>query len=218
MVLLSTRNTKTGLEAHPSLLEPLVRKYRDSGLNVTGPKMFRVKSELDVHDEMKKLTDRKEEGFVICQPMTMQRLKMKTPIYVFFHQIVADLEVRNVLPPEKIVRVVLSGRYREFIREYPMYVEQCDPYATYWEDLKKRVNAQWNILQDLHHVDWHRRVFKFNTSNNSNIPTWIYYEALKTKRDPIHVLLQAKPKAQMKFFPQECVSELHERHYWAYNY
>lgn len=217
MVLLSTRNKKTGLETHPSKLESLVKIYHDNGLNVIVPKMFPVKSELDVHDEMKKFTDKKMEGFVVSQPKTMQRLKIKTPIYVFFHQIVADLDDRTTLPAEKIVKVVLSGRYNEFIREYPMYIEQCDPYASYWEDLKKKVTAQWRLLQDLHHIDWHRRVFKFDRSN-SNIHTWIYYEALKTKRDPIYVLLHAKTKAQMKFFPPECVSRLHERLYWAYNY
>lgn len=218
MVLLSIRNTKTGLEIHPSKLDSFVKTFRENGLNVIAPKMFRVKAEIDVHNEMKRLADKKEEGFVICQPKTMKRLKIKTPVYVFFHQIVADLEDRTVLPAEKIVKVVLSGRYQEFIKEYPMYIEQCDPYASYWEDLKKKVMAQWRLLQDLHHIDWHRRVFKYNRSNNSNIHTWIYYEALKTKRDPIYVLLHAKTKAQMKFFPPECVSKLYERLYWAYNY
>ena len=217
MVLLSTRNNTTGKEMHPAQLEPLVKSYRDAGLNIILPQMFKVKSERDIHEEMKRITDKKQEGFVICQPKTMLRLKMKTPVYVFFHQILADLEDRTVLTPEKIVKVVLSGRYKEFIREYPMYSQQCEPYANYWDHLKDQVTQQWRRLQDLHHNDWHRRVFKFNKSG-SNINTWIYYEALKTKRDPIYVLLHAKSKAQMKFFPPECVLNLHERVYWSQNY
>jgi len=220
LVLLSTRNTETGAEVQPNDLEPLVKKYQRNGLNIILATMFRVESERDIHDEIKLLTDRKAEGFVVCQPKTMHRLKMKTSVYVFFHQIVADLDDRAVLPAEKIVRVVLSGRYKEFIREFPIYREQCDPYASYWEDLKMKVTNMWLNLQDYHHNDWHRRFFSAGSClssreyKNSEIPTWIYYEAQKTKRHPVHVLCQAKIKAQMKFFPPESVSNF----YFAYNY
>ena len=217
LVLLSKRNTKTGVEVLPDRLEPLVETYRSSGLNIALPTMFRVDSEMDINDKLKQLTNKREEGFVVCQPKTMQRLKMKTPVYVFFHQIMTDLEDRHVLPAEKIVKVILSGRYTDFITEYPMYIHQCDPYVNYWEDLKNKVENMWLILQDYHHNDWHRLFFSTysnSVSKCSNIPTWIYYEALKTKRHPVYVLCQAKNKAQMKFFEPESVSNF----YWAYNY
>jgi hypothetical protein len=112
LVLLAIRNNATG-EEYP------IRQDAVGGISYRLPRVYFCKSPEAIGESLKKL-DPLDEGFVLYDPVTCRRLKIKSQSYVQLHA------ARTTLTTKGITLMILSGSDSDYLSRFPEDRERFD--------------------------------------------------------------------------------------------
>jgi hypothetical protein len=142
MVLLGVIENDTGKE---EALLVWQQYFSDCGLNVRLPKVYSAKSAKEVIALAESL-ENLEEGFVVYDHNTGNRLKVKSSMYVKAHKLRGNNGVPSVTD---MMELVLENEQAEFLSYFPELMPYVTPIENAVHELEAEVEKVWNEHKDL---------------------------------------------------------------------
>ena len=148
MVLLDIVHNETGkslIAKSPELFALLVEEFNDWWLNVRAPKVYEAG---DVETLIKRANelDNLAEGFVLYDPVSGKRMKIKSSAYVAAHR----LRGEDMIPSRKrVLECILTGEQDEILAVFPEFKQYFDEYGAEVVDLKESVVSTWERLSGI---------------------------------------------------------------------
>ncbi len=87
-----------------------------------------------------------EEGYVLCDKMTNERLKIKNMKYVAVH----NLRGEGSLVAKRIIQLILEDQYEEYVLHFPDDKVHFDPYVDAIKKLDEHIHSIW---EDVKHIE-----------------------------------------------------------------
>lgn len=176
MVLLAVRNKKTLSYWDQTDVENMVRDQQYLGLNVRLPMTWDMGNWDDIVAAAKNMTGL-EEGFVVYDQVTHNRVKIKSPAYVAVHH----LRDNGVLSPKRIAELVVINEAAEYLTYYPEDEQFFRPYIDFLQLLKFKMSV---VFEDIKGIESQK---EFAIEAMKHPFYGILFEARKRKQNPIVV-------------------------------
>lgn len=148
MVLLDIVHNETGsslIAANPAMYAPVVKDMGAAWLNVRAPKVYEP-------GELPELIKRANEigglaeGFVLYDPSSGKRMKIKSTAYVAAHR----LRGETMVPTRKrVLECILTGEQDEILAVFPEFKPYFDEHGAAVEELKSTVKTTWERVSGI---------------------------------------------------------------------
>lgn len=138
LVLLAVRNNNTGEYISHENAISLVNKINNK--NIRYCKYYDHKNISDLIEHSKSLPNY-QEGFVIWNTITHERIKVKNPAYVQVHHLKDNGGVVN---PNRVAGLVWINEFSEILSYFPEYTKYFTPFIEKYELLKSSMVDLWN--------------------------------------------------------------------------
>ena len=133
---LAARNNLSGQYMMASAIRELLE---DLIPNLKFPKEYHFNSAKDCELAAKDLPAM-EEGYVVYDPITQNRVKLKNPAYVAIHH----LRDNGALNPKRILTLVMENEYEEYLKYFESDREFFTPYVIAYEKLVNDILITYN--------------------------------------------------------------------------
>lgn len=131
MVLTAVRNRDTGNYVADKFIKlAFSRMIKEGYINFRLAKKFDISNSEAALQAARELTDL-QEGYVVFDPVSQARVKIKSPTYVAVHHIRGE-----GLTPKRMAHLVSCGEVEEYLNYFPEDKPQLDPY----------IKANFNML------------------------------------------------------------------------
>lgn len=148
MVLLDVVHNATGkslIAQSPELFERLVSDFDDVWLNVRAPKVYDSGEIEDLINRANQL-ENLAEGFVLYDPCSGKRMKIKSAAYVAAHR----LRGEDMIPSRKrVLECILTGEQDEIIAVFPEFKPYFDEHGKEVIELKETASSTWERLSGI---------------------------------------------------------------------
>lgn len=144
MVLLAVVSNITGCEADVYGLEQWCKGLKQFGMNVRMPKIYRASSGDELVKMAESLPDL-QEGFVVRNNKTGERLKIKNSVYVTAHR----LKNNGNLTLKTIVETIITNEDSEFLVYFPEYNSMFDEIREKIYYIDKTIKSAYNEIQHI---------------------------------------------------------------------
>ena len=122
---------------------PLAVLYNNGYINMRFAKTFDISTPEAALEAAKKL-ENLEEGFVAYDPVTQERVKIKSPTYVAVHHIRGE-----GLTPKRCAHLVTCGEVAEYLEYFPEDLDQIDPYMLQLDYMMLEAEKVWENSSDI---------------------------------------------------------------------
>lgn len=143
MVLLAVRENVSGEYYDLSSLHVLAKDNFEERVRVVNT--WKHTSVDDLVDHAKSLPNY-QEGFVLWNTTTHERVKVKNPAYVQVHHLKDN---GGVLLPKRVAALVWINEYAEILSYFPEYEPYFTPIIDKFERLKLEVNDLWKNVKTI---------------------------------------------------------------------
>jgi len=163
----------------------------DYGFNVIPVQTFPIKETFDqLIKDANELTDL-QEGFVVFDPTSGKRMKIKSATYLIAHSIRGN----DPVPSRKnLLKLVLSGDADEFLVYFSEFKELVQTVQTEVEDFVHNMVAKYN---ELRHIESQK---EFAMSLKQFPGYGIIFTARKLKQEPKHVFEEMDINSKLRLF------------------
>lgn len=148
MVLLDVVHNGTGkslIAQSPELYKEFVAGFNDFWLNVRAPKVYESGEISDLINRANQL-ENLAEGFVLYDPVSGKRMKIKSAAYVAAHR----LRGEDMIPSRKrVLECILTGEQDEIIAVFPEFKPYFDEYGAEVIELKESVVSTWERVSGI---------------------------------------------------------------------
>lgn len=138
---LAARNNLSGQYMMASAIRELLE---DLIPNMKFPKEYHFNSAKDCELAAKDLPAM-EEGYVVYDPITQNRVKLKNPAYVAIHR----LKNNDSITGKNITQLVFENEYSEFLSYFPEFTEHVMKYVKAYEELLEEIDEVWNAHKNI---------------------------------------------------------------------
>jgi hypothetical protein len=182
MVLLGIIDHDLGKVHGLETLQQLASLFVFYGFNVRLPKMYSPTKHLEQLVELANRLENLEEGFVVWDPKSDKRVKIKSKTYLVAHA----LKGENSVPTEKnILELVLEGEDDEFLAYFPEWKEKVESARRKVSEFENNLNQAWEQVK--HISDQKTFALKVKDLPGSGF----LFEAKKKGLSPVQVFHQA---------------------------
>lgn len=190
MYLIGVRHNKDFTEIRPEALQSIADLLREEvGLNVHSPEFFDITDREVLRmaaNDLKGL----REGFVAYDPGNGQRVKVKSEQYVAVHRIRGEA----CLTPKRIVELVVTNEFEEYLAYFPEDQKKFDPYVQSWEEMRKEISEIFETYKGIED----QKEFALKVKH---LPySGILFQARAKGQDPVHVLNASQATQRAKMF------------------
>lgn len=134
LYLLTIVTNHTGKEANINSIRGIATK-----LNIKVPKIYEFNNVEHIMKSMKHLPTL-NEGYVLYDPRSNWRIKIKNPSYLA----AAHLRENGVVHPKRIALLVMSNDYNEYLSYFPNDKKLFEPYIKAYNNMIKDIKTLWN--------------------------------------------------------------------------
>ena len=138
---LAARNNLSGQYMMASAIRELLE---DLIPNMKFPKEYHFNSAKDCELAAKDLPAM-EEGYVVYDPITQNRVKLKNPAYVAIHH----LRDNGALNPKRILTLVMENEHEEYLAYFPEDRQFFEPYIRKFGELKTWIENTYEDIKDI---------------------------------------------------------------------
>lgn len=124
-------------------IEPNLFKFKK--LNVKFPKKYNMNNINELESSFNKL-EPTDEGYVCFNIQNEERVKVKNPRYVAIHH----LKNNGIISPKRIVELITSGEYNEYISYFP---EEKETFKTYFDAYDNLINDITNTYDRIKFIE-----------------------------------------------------------------
>ena len=142
LYLLAIRNKFTGEYAKPEILEEQIQYASRKTL---APKIYSFNTIEDCVKSSTEMDSPFDEGYVLWNPNTNHRLKVKNPAYVA----IAHMRQDGVLSEKRIVLLIFKNDQAEYLNLFPEDQKFFDPYIEAYGKLITEVNNVWEDAKEI---------------------------------------------------------------------
>lgn len=189
MVLLCINNR--GKELGFDTMRDLASFFSHHGLRVRLPKIYDAAKDFaelaKIADSLKNL----EEGFVVWDPWSGKRVKIKSKTYLLAHK----LRGESAIPTRKnLLSLVLEGEAEEFLAYFPEWSEAIGSIKKELMDFEKHLMEVWSDVCNIEdQKEFALRVKDFRWAG-------FLFEAKKKKSSPVAVFRQSDLSKRLRVF------------------
>lgn len=116
-----------------------VNEYlKEANINFKLPKVYKFNSFDEIMNSMKELEEL-DEGYVCYHEKSGQRVKIKSPLYVYFHKI----NNNGALTLKRALEIILTNEEFEFLTYFPEYSDIFDNIKNKINIVKNNINLLW---------------------------------------------------------------------------
>lgn len=145
MVLLAVTPTVGYAPNDPESIAQVVRIFADAGLSVRAPRTYSFDSPDDLNALANSLTGL-QEGFVVFDPKSGKRVKVKATDYLYAHR----LRGENAVPTRKnVLELVLEGETSEVLAYFPEFKQYIDPVEAEVADFLSTLVAKYDSVKHI---------------------------------------------------------------------
>lgn len=189
MVLLGINNM--GDQLSFSTMEKVSDFFKFYGLNVRLPKLYDATRDIAQLVEVANSLENLEEGFVVWDPLSGKRVKIKAKTYLVAHK----LRGENVVPNRKnLLSLVLEGEVEEFLAYFPEYTEAVAALQKEVADFEAYLLEVWSGVCGIR--DQKEFALKVKDLRGSGF----FFEAKKKKVSPVVIFREADLNKKMRVF------------------
>lgn len=109
------------------------------------PKIYKFSNIEDCMKFNKENKNPFDEGFVIYDPKTQQRVKIKSPSYLA----ISNMRINGAISTQKIVNLVFSQDYEEYLLNFKEDTPLFEPYIKAYDDLYQVVHDMMDLYGDI---------------------------------------------------------------------
>jgi len=139
LYLLAVRNKYTG-----QYIDGEGYHFFAEHFGISIPNIYRFNTIDDCIKASKELIDF-DEGYVLYNPRTQHRIKVKSPAYLA----IAHLRGNGVLSPKKIVNLVFMQEYEEYLSIFPEDRKFFEPYIEAYSQLIINIKTTWETVKNI---------------------------------------------------------------------
>lgn len=145
MVLLAVTPVVGSLPNDPNRIASFVNTFELGGFNVRVPKTYSFNSPDELNALANSLTGL-QEGFVVYDPKSGKRVKVKATDYLYAHR----LRGENAIPTRKnILELVLEGETSEVLAYFPEFKQYIDPVEAEVADFLTTLVAKYESVKHI---------------------------------------------------------------------
>ena len=189
MVLLAINNM--GEELSFQTMKDLSEFFKFYGFNVRLPKLYDATRDIEQLVEVANSLENLEEGFVVWDPLSGKRVKIKAKTYLVAHK----LRGENVVPTRKnLLSIVLEGEVDEFLAYFPEWTEAVIALQKEVADFEAYLMEVWFDVCNIQ--DQKEFALKVKDLRGSGF----LFEAKKKKKSPVAIFRETDVNKKMRVF------------------
>lgn len=189
MVLTAIRDNDSGEYKSYNMLLAHAEVQQDIGLNVVPVKSYNLSS----FDEIKKAIDELPalaEGYVCFDPVSVKRVKCKSPGYVAIH----GLRENGALSMKRAYTLVLINDHEEYLQYFPEDKEVFAPVIESVQRFIRTLEVKWEMVSGI--TDQKEFALKVKDLHGSGI----FFEAKKKQQHPVHIFNEMEINKKLRIF------------------
>ncbi len=189
MVLLGINNMGEQLRFHT--MKDLAAFFSFYGFNVRMPKLYDATKDIEQLVEVANSLENLEEGFVVWDPVSGKRVKIKAKTYLVAHK----LRGENAVPTRKnLMGLVLEGEVDEFLAYFPEWTEAVVALQQEVSSFEASLLEVWFDVCNIE--DQKEFALKVKDLRGSGF----LFEAKKKKESPVVIFRQADLNKKLRVF------------------
>lgn len=189
MVLLGINNM--GEELRFQTMKDLSAFFKFYGFNVRLPKLYDATRDIEQLVEAANSLKNLEEGFVVWDPFSGKRVKIKAKTYLAAHK----LRGENAIPTRKnLLSLVLEGEVDEFLAYFPEWTEAVVALQKEVADFEAYLLEVWFDVCNIQ--DQKEFALKVKDLRGSGF----LFEAKKKKKSPVAIFRETDVNKKMRVF------------------
>lgn len=189
LVLTGLFDNKTGHELAVACLISSCDALIEFGWNVRLPEIYKLDSFERIVQAAKDLPTL-SEGYVVWDPASKKRCKIKNPAYVAIHH----LRENGALSQKRIFELVLMNEHEEYLTYYPEDREAFTPAINRVAFTKYEIESVWNSVKLIED----QKTFALDVKGLSF--SWVLFSAKKLKKDAVIVFDEAETSKKLRLF------------------
>ena len=189
LVLTGLFDNKSGKCLDLSCLKSVGSALKETGWNVRLPEIHKLDSFDHIAQASKDLPTL-AEGYVVWDPVSGQRCKIKNPAYVAIHH----LRENGALSQKRIFELVLMNEHEEYLTYYPEDRHAFEPAIAAVEITKADMISRWDCVCDIEDQK------EFALAVKDWKYSWVFFTAKKLKKDPIVVFDESDASKKLRLF------------------
>jgi hypothetical protein len=189
--LLAIVNNETGVEEPWNVVEYAQHILDDRGLNVKIPLVHEIKS---VDEAIKKANNlpNLQEGFVIFDPVSQKRMKVKSTNYLVAHKMRGETAVPT---KRNLLTAFFDGDLDELISYFPEFKKYADPFIAEYHALLDEASAAWHKYK---HID-DQKEFAMHVKNHPRV-SGLLFGAKRNQMTPTQIFNDLDLNKKLRFF------------------